>query len=241
MRISRVFVILLLSISTVHAGRNFNGSSQYLSVGTPVFTSYPHTVCGWFRAANTTAAMTVFGVGDSINAQQHWYVGPRGDQVGDPLWYTSVTTGGSTAATTTSFVATTWQHFCGVGRATNSRDGYLNGGGKGSDTGAQTLQTGMTQSTIGRRANTETIYFAGDLSHLCIWTGAASDLNDLEVAALASGVPCTKVRPDKLVSCPILFGVDSPEGDACGARSWTLTAAPGASTTNPPVPPLSGR
>jgi hypothetical protein len=230
------YVLLAISVNSASGGRNFNGSNQDLTLSAALFSAYPFTVCGWFRPANTTAAMTVFGVGDPTVAGNHWYIGPRGDQAGDPFWFTTVIGSGFTAATGNAFTANSWQHFCAMGISATSRRVILSGDTANAGTNtANVTPTGMTTTQIGQRANNETIYFSGDLAAFCIWSAS---LSDNEVVALANGIPCPKVRRAALFSCPIMTGVSSPEVDYCGPRSWSLTNSPAASSTNPGMLPF---
>lgn len=235
-------ILLTVWISPALAGRNFNGTTQYINLGSALTTTRPFTVCAWVRPSAVTADMWVFQIGDTaIDALQQMHVlSVLGGQASDPAG-AQTCAAGCVSSLVNGMVANTWQHICAVQVSATSRTAYRNGVAGTPNTSSAT-PSAPNDTRIARSTSTTTSrFFSGDISQVCVWSGASSDLNVSEIGSLAAGTPCKMVRPDKLISCPQLLGVSNPEQDLCGARSWTLNNVPTASTTNPPVGMSFGR
>lgn len=106
---------------------------------------------------------------------------------------------GTTAGTATvgSPVTNTWRHAAGVFTSTTSRTVYLDGTTTATNTTSVSDPTSLDNLTIGARRNSSIVnYFTGSIAEVGIWNVAlAAD----EIASLADGMTCDKIRPQNLV------------------------------------------
>jgi len=124
------------------------------------------------------------------------------------------------AVSTASLSANAWHHIAAVYRSTSSRDAYLDGGGKGSDTTTVTPAP-MSRTELGRVAGFAT-YLDGALAEVGVWNGA---LSDVEVRRLATGYAPPWIRPETLVFyAPLVAGEDF---DPAGGLSLARSGSPG--------------
>ncbi len=135
--------------------------------------------------------------------------------------------GFSQATSTTSVNANSWHHIAGVYRSASSRDVYVDGGGKGSDTTTVTPAP-MIRTELGRIGGFAT-YLDGALAEVGIWNIA---LSDREIGRLALGYSPLWVRPDALVFyAPLTANEDF---DMARGLSLVGSGAPGV-RAHPPV------
>jgi hypothetical protein len=100
-------------------------------------------------------------------------------------------------ASSGTLTANTWWHGCGVWASNTSRTAYLNGVAGSTATNAYTGAGGWNTITVGGRwATTFGGYFNGIIAEVGIWNAA---LTAAEIASLADGMTCDKVRPQSLV------------------------------------------
>jgi hypothetical protein len=166
-------------------------SSQYLSSAASVVdgSSFPFTMACWFYQSTLAT-----GVMLSVSSQfQNW----AGIAILNTGAVRTIHAGGGQADTTTATTAGTWSHACGVFSANNSRTSYLNAGGAATNT-AFGANIGANSTLIGARRFSGAIgtYHAGLLAECGIWNAA---LTVAEIASLAKGMTCDKVRPQSLV------------------------------------------
>ena len=130
--------------------------------------------------------------------------------------------GYSFASSASAPSANTWSHAAGVFGATNSRIAYLNG-------------TAGTESTVDRPnlANIDSIgigalnrptreeFFNGLIADVGIWNVG---LTAAEIASLAKGVTCDKVRPQSLVFyAPLIRNLQDVRGGRIITNNNTAT------------------
>ena len=216
---------LWLAVSTAQAGRNFNGSSQYLNAGSAIITTQPFTVACWFKVTNTTASHVLWSSGVSSN-QNRYGLSAAGAVAGDPVRAYTTNTAASigVASSTVGFSANTWQHAAGVWVSNSSRTVYLNGGNSASDTTAIGAGT-PTETYIGVQSVNGTLqnYVSGDIAEVAIWSVA---LDAAEINALAKGFRPTQIRPQSLVSyTPLIADLrDLKRGATWTDHSSTVSA-----------------
>ena len=93
----------------------------------------------------------------------------------------------------------TWYHVAGVYENATSRKAYINGSNESAanDNGNSITPSGVNLLIIGARYNTVIGgYFPGDMAEVGIWNAA---LTAAEIASLAKGMTCDKIRPQNLV------------------------------------------
>jgi len=209
----------------VHTGPDF------LEADTAAILAAPLTVCAWVRTNNLAQDQVALSLSDkdltnhffqlrfnSGGNNVHW--GTRSG--GDPI---------QVAATSTNVSVNTWHHYTGVEAATDDRRVYLDGGGKGTNSGIRT-PVGLDRTTIGRAGDaTPTREMRGDIAHVAIWNIA---LTDLEIAILAAGISPLCIQRDALIGYwPV--GGQSPELDVVGGINLTINGTP-AQSQEPPIP-----
>lgn len=194
---------------------DFLGGSRYLQYAGASLTAVPLTISAWCWTDSVGGlAQTIVDLkasGAATNREEFkLLIAGTTDFV---QMVTSDGSGSGTAATSTTITASTWFHACGVTSAANSRAAYLNGGGKGTNTGNRT-PTGVNQTTVGMQGGTaNNLPFGlaggnGYIAEVAIWNVA---LTDADVTTLALGVHPFLVRPDALVDYWPLMGRYSPE------------------------------
>jgi hypothetical protein len=204
-----------------------NGTSQYLNTASSPVLSGPVTLAAWFFPSNITSNGVLVGVTDNAdgNSGHRFTIAAAGTLTGDPI-QAICQPGTPTAAiaqTTTGYTAGAWQHACGVFTSSTSRTAYLNAGSSGTDTQSAT-PTGLNQIKIGMRVNvTPGLFFDGLIAEVGIWN---VDLTAAEVASLADGFTCDKVRPQSLVFyAPLVRDLIDYKGGLTITNNNTATVA----------------
>ena len=175
--------------------RNFTAaSSQSLEVASSPVSGPPFTLAAWARPTGTGSS-TYVAVGELGGT--HRYLLQQGfggtNNVGASVTTPALAFG---ASTSTGVAAGTWHHAAAVFTSNVSRTAYINGGNSATNTSSLTLNT-PTSVVIGARYNTTLgFYFGGDIAEVGIWNAA---LTADEIASLAKGMSCDKVRPQSLV------------------------------------------
>jgi hypothetical protein len=194
---------------------------------TPVSSS-PLTLACWFNSTNTTAIQALVCVNATANSERH-VLYARGDVAGDPIRIQSVsgaTTGN--ADTTTGYSSGVWTHACGVLSSNTNRTAYINGGSSG--TNATNVSVSTVQCSIGAQRfitfPSGTSFTTGLIAEVGIWNAA---LTAAEIASLAQGMTCDKVRPQSLVFyAPLVRELQDVR------QGLTITNNNGAAVTNHP-------
>ena len=180
---------------------DFNGTNQFLSMATTPVSGNPLTLACWFNSTNTTGLQALICVNAASTADRY-VLYARGDVAGDPVRMQSVNnTGGvGSATTTTGYSSGVWTHACGVVSSNTSRTAYINGGSSGTDSTTVSPSQIPVQASIGnQRFNlfpAGVSFATGLIAEVGIWNAA---LTAAEIASLAKGMTCDKVRPQNLV------------------------------------------
>lgn len=189
-------------------------ATDYLLYTAGVVTAMPLTIAAWGKTSITgtlQAMVHIGGVGVGPT-QNRWSLTV---DVNDKVTATTNTTTGTVSAvTSTAISANTWFHACAVFTSATSRDAYLNGGGKGSNTTSRS-PTGIDRTAIGVLFGSSVSQpfgpaGTGDLAEVAVWNIA---LSAADVAALATGVSPLLIHPEALVGYWPLLGVNSPENN----------------------------
>lgn len=187
-------------------------------------TGPPFTLACWFNPVDITSPHAMMWLGNSgVNTTYH-YLAALGSTAGDPIAASSRASTNYQATTSTGFVAGAWQHACGVWRGTADRSAYLNGGGRGNNTGS-IAPTGINRLSIGYVARPTPADYAGAaVAHCAAWKDVA--LSDTEVLALALGVCPLYVRPSNLVAYFPLGGMEIGEREYTSRYPLTTVNGP---------------
>jgi hypothetical protein len=193
----------------------------------------PCTIAAWARPAsivNMTAVSLVASDDDRRSISLIASGGnhnPRASVVNDGVSSVS-------ADSTFNAASNSWVHLCGVFASTSSRTIYANGGNTNTNTttlnGANSssiVSIGATRATSGNpAANSIISFFNGDIAEVGIWNAA---LTAAEIASLAKGMTCDKVRPQSLVFyAPLVRDLIDQKG------GLTITNNNGATVANHP-------
>lgn len=121
------------------------------------------------------------------------------------------------------FSLNAWQHIAGVFASQTSRQCYVNGVLRATDTADESTAWAGFQFVEACRINTNGATGTGTVAEVAIWVAA---LNALELDALWRGTPAHRVRPTALRLYWPLWGVATTEIDLAGQqRSGTVTGA----------------
>ena len=177
---------------------DFNGTSQSLQTASAPVSTLPITMACWFNSTSDTSAQTLISIANSTGGFGGARLIAEGTQAGDPI-KADYTNGGGTgfARTTSGYTANNWHHACGVYTSKSSRSAYLDGGSSATDT-SFISEFASNALTIAGRFNNGTIglFAVGRIAEVGIWNAA---LTAAEIASLAKGMTCDKVRPSALV------------------------------------------
>ena len=203
---------------------NFNGTNQSLQLNSAVVGSTPLTMACWFRPANITTAFALMYIGQAAAVANRFVIFARGDLAGDPITASADNNTGGTATTTAGYTANTWHHACGVFTSSTSRAVYLDGANSGTNA-ANITPSGLDTTTIGSRftQNTNGVFFNGQSAEVGIWNAA---LTAAEIASLAKGMTCDKVRPQNLVFyAPLVRDLNDQKGGLTITNNNATTVA----------------
>ncbi len=189
--------------------RTFNGSSDKLSIATPLVTATPLTLSAWAKTASgdLQTVLSCEGLYPG-NYSNGWFLGIYNYAV----WaYTAsgAAQNGSFAASTATISSGVWGHCAAVFAAANDRRAYLNGANKGTEATSRAVDSSYVSNTkIGVRGSADIQFMNGSIAEAAAWNVA---LTDDEVAILAKGYSPLTVRPASLIAYWPLIGKYSTE------------------------------
>ena len=203
---------------------DFDGTNQYLSASAPINgQTKPFTLACWFNSDTVTANQYLVSLSEASGGA--WAISAHGGLSGDPVLAIQ-TQGTGWAASTAAYTANTWNHACGVFNATNSRTVYLNGGNNATNTASEGTRPAATNLHIGvtRFNGSFTQHTNGRIAEVGIWSAA---LTAAEIASLADGMTCDKVRPQSLVFyAPLVRDLQDTKGGLVITNNNGATVAP---------------
>ena len=207
---------------------DFNGTSQYLNTASSPITNGPLTMACLFRLDAATGTRSLVTLNDA-NGQERFSLSsnPFADRA---VQLAFVTSGGSIlglSSNTPSASANTWHHAAATVSGTGSGTvftTYFNG--QAGTTATDTLSpVGNIDSVIvGARYGTSVgLYLDGQIAEVGIWNAA---LTAAEVASLADGMTCDKIRPQSLVYyTPLIRDLIDQKGGLVITNNNTATVA----------------
>jgi hypothetical protein len=193
-------------------------SSRYLSTPATTLTAPPLTIAAWCYQSSLAT-----GIIASASRTFGEYAGIA-SLVGGPIRFV---TPFRDVDTTTNATAGTWNHAAGVYASLSSRTAYLNGAGNTDTTSAGSAISSPAVLVGARRQNSLLgTYYTGLIAEVGIWDVA---LTPEEIASLAKGMTCDKVRPQSLVYyAPLVRELQDVRG------GLTITNNNGATVANHP-------
>jgi hypothetical protein len=199
---------------------SFNGGSQSLTTTSNAgVTGTPMTLAAWIYPTNTVTSVAI-ALGKSAGSDRYTLVYyAAGFEV-----RAQVNGNGSGAANAgTQTTANSWRHMAAVFTSTTSRQAFYNGVGGTVDTAL--ITTGTIDSIVigARYATTLGAYFPGRIAECGVWN---TDLTAAEIASLADGMTCDKVRPQSLVFyAPLVRDLQDVRGGLTITNNNTATVA----------------
>lgn len=191
---------------------DFNGTNQLLQTAGAPASALPITMACWFYSSSITASQTLLSIANTTGE----FRGPRliaeGAAAGDPIRADYTVWGSGIARTTSGYSQNTWHHACGVYASTASRTAYLDGGSSGTDTTSVPAALIVNTLTVGGRflGGSIGVLAVGRIAEVGIWNSA---LTAAEIASLAKGMTCDKIRPQNLVFyAPLVRDLNDQKG-----------------------------
>jgi hypothetical protein len=167
---------------------DFDGNNQFLSVGSAPATAAPLTLAFWFNKDTTNTKNGVFLINQTAQIN-YWGIYMFGATLRG-----ETANGNIQVNATGSYSAATWTHACFVEASTTSRTIYRDGGNSATNTGNST-RSGINRLYIGTFSG-GALNFDGLIAEVGVWSAA---LTQPEIASLAKGMTCDKIRPQSLV------------------------------------------
>jgi len=202
-----------------------SASSQYLSVASAVATAAPLTLACWVYKTNVADASSVLLTIGNENQSTPSSFNLVHNVSNNTIRANAQELGGvgQVAISTSGLTNNTWGHACGVFASSTSRTAYCNGGNTGTNTGSATPAS-LTRTLIGVGFfGSLTNYANGLIAECGIWNVA---LTVDEIASLAKGMTCDKVRPQSLVFyAPLVRELQDVRGGLTITNNNTATVA----------------
>ena len=202
---------------------DFNGTDQRLNTTSTPVATVPLTLACWFRADDVTANRCLFELADSAGANGFRLL-VAGAIAGDPIFADYLVGSGTNAQTTAGYTAGTFHHAAATFPNNTTVTAYLDGGNSATSTGSA-LNPSPTRINIGARFSSSSagLFFDGQIAEVGIWNVA---LTAEEIASLADGMTCDKVRPQSLVFyAPLVRSLQDVRGGLTITNNNTATVA----------------
>jgi Concanavalin A-like lectin/glucanases superfamily len=196
----------------------FNGTNQYLEVATAV-ANRPCTMAAWGYLDTTTGARDIVSVSSktttsvlrlNVNFGQY--------RIADQGNVNAVANGAIVSAGS-------WNHYAGVFASGSSRTPYTNGvAGAENTTSVAAITPTVTSIGAWFEGTSNPIqFFDGQIAEVGIWNAA---LTAAEIASLAKGMTCDKVRPQSLVFyAPLVRDLQDARGGLAITNNNAATVA----------------
>jgi hypothetical protein len=199
----------------------FNGTNQYLNTASTPVTGTPLTLACWFNSDSATALQFLLSI--DAGGANYYAIAAAGNSAGDPvsIFYRGPGIGNRVVSTSTGYSVGTWHHACGVFSNTTDRTVYIDAGSSTSESFTQNINnaTGIKIGTLAGGSQ----FPDGRIAEVGIWNAA---LTAAEIASLAKGMTCDKVRPQSLVFyAPLIRNLQDVRGGLTITNNNTATVA----------------
>jgi hypothetical protein len=176
-------------------------NSQSLTTSSSPVTDFPCTLACWVQVSSTSANNVLISLQDSgatsrIALSHNGTTNPKRSVQG--ALFSSSGSFSGICFSTASYSANTWYHAAVTINSSNISTAFFNGAAGGT-TGSGAIQpTGVDAVLLGTSeiSGTKQLFHGGLLAEVGIWNVA---LTAAEIASLADGMTCDKVRPQSLV------------------------------------------
>jgi hypothetical protein len=187
-----------------------SANSQYFTTGTSPVTVEPFTLSCWFNRKTSGVGQRLLSIDRRVASGTGFHSLNLGATL---LTLVANSSDGSAvfAQTSATYSLNTWNHACGTYSANNSRTVYLNGGNAVTNTSLKVV-TGLANVTIGGGFQNGLFVNPSNalIAEVGIWNAA---LTAAEIASLAKGMTCDKVRPQSLVFyAPLVRDLNDQKG-----------------------------
>jgi hypothetical protein len=202
---------------------DFNGTDQRLNTTSTPVSAVPLTLACWFRADDVTSNRCLFELATSFGVNGFRLL-VAGAIAGDPIFADYTVDGtGANAQTTAGYTVNTFHHAAATFPNNTTVTAYLDGGNSATSTGSA-VNPAPTRINIGARfLSSPGLFFDGRIAEVGIWNAA---LTAAEIASLAKGMTCDKVRPQSLVFyAPLIRNLQDVRGGLTITNNNTATVA----------------
>jgi hypothetical protein len=201
-------------------------SNQSLNTTSTPVSGVPVTLACWVKCDTLPSVQTsIFGIGVNTTTNATYITLELSSSNRPQAIHRSLTGSGISSATTGSIVAGQWFHVCGVFETNSLRTLYWNGVASTANTTIVTPFT-ATRIQIARRPNTNAAgaaFLTGNVAETAVWNDT---LTAAEIASLAKGMTCDKVRPQSLVFyAPLVRDIIDQKGGLTITNNNSATAA----------------
>ena len=174
---------------------DFNGTSQYLSCTAPL-TAPPLTIVCFAKNATFTAR-AFFSIGQTnASSRYQMQINANNNVILNCIWNNgSNSVLAETLSLNPAIAVNEWVHYAGVIQSASNRSLYVRGILQANTTTPDSVATPFQTFTTGARVGPGA-YADSDIAEVGIWNAA---LTAAEIASLAKGMTCEKVRPQSLV------------------------------------------
>jgi hypothetical protein len=201
-------------------------AAQYLNASSVLITE-PITLACWFFSTDNALAQALVTINNTSTGDRVQLLA-SGNVAGDPVQANTTigATTASAASTTLGYSLNTWHHACAVFTSKGLRTAYIDASNSGTDTFTRNTNYGsVAQVGISARHNGTSwgLGTNGNIAEVGIWNAA---LTAEEIASLAKGMTCDKIRPQNLVFyAPLIRDLQDTKGGLTITNNNTATVA----------------
>jgi hypothetical protein len=202
----------------------FNGTTQYLNCTSAPATVAPLTIACWARRSNVAGNPAMFVQLSNLEGLSGGFGLIHNTATNTIRANLQVAGGvGQVAITTSGMSNNTWHHCCSVFASSTSRTAYIDAGNSGTNT-ASVVPNAVDNILIGVAwFGSYSTYADALIAEVGIWNVA---LTAAEIASLAGGMTCDKVRPQSLVFyAPLVRNLQDVKGGLTITNNNTATVA----------------
>ncbi len=204
-----------------------DASSESLSDGTSLSSlANPLTFSCWFYPTSEDYMQLFTFADNSVGSERLGLEYDGSDIPGNAFCAAYVSTGINTKKALGTLSIDTineWHHVVGVFTSDTSRDCYVDGANKGSNTESIIFPTNMDTVGIGAVLDTNQEFSNSRIAEAAIWNVA---LTTTEIESLAAGYSPSFIRPQSLIYYPSLMGATDPPIDSISGTALTKGGTP---------------